>query len=376
VGLLAVASVACAGDGLTPASDDVATIAYLFDGAPSDAELVSAPALAGLELAAHRAGGIEIEPVNLGVARDEAMASLRALADDPDVVAAVVAPWTAAPSGAAELLADRGLPVVTLSWAWGPPPGGDGPWLSLAIGRAGEAISILSEATRTAPGAGSVCVAGDEHPTSLALSETVEELGRAAGNPPVVAVGIAPTGPAATAGAVARRIAEAGCDPMIWTGGAIAAEGLVPRLADPPAVFGTSRIKTDDGLAVATSGVEVTTVCACTDVSLSMEPLHQRFVHDLQAESGAPPGPFAVEAYDAGRLLTDIVRGIPTGSDTGDLRREVAAALHGLTGFGGLVGAYTLEPDGSRAPRTVAVGRWRAAGSRWLPAEGLTVPSG
>ena len=49
------------------------------------------------------------------------MASLRALGEDRGVVAAVIAPWTAPPAGAIELLAEHGVPVVTLSWAWGPP---------------------------------------------------------------------------------------------------------------------------------------------------------------------------------------------------------------------------------------------------------------
>ena len=50
-------------EGLPPRTDpSQATIAYLFDGSPPDAELVSASALAGVELAAHEAGRFETNP--------------------------------------------------------------------------------------------------------------------------------------------------------------------------------------------------------------------------------------------------------------------------------------------------------------------------
>jgi ABC-type branched-subunit amino acid transport system substrate-binding protein len=373
VALLALTASACT-EGVEPsATPAVSTIAFLFDGSPADAELVTAPALAGLELAAHQSRGarIEIEPVNLGEERAEVMTSLRALGEDRGVVAAVVAPWTAPPSGAAELLAASGLPVVTLSWAWGPPADGDGRWLSLAAGRAREAVMILSETADIAPEGAPLCLAGDDHATSEALLETAAELSLAAGAPEVVVAGVAPVGEA-PARAVAARVAEAGCPALVWTGGTIGAASVLSSIPDVPRlVVGTSRIKTDDGLALASAGVEVVTVCGCADVSLSMEPDRQRFVHDLQAESGAPPGAFAVEAYDAGRLLIGIV----DGTETGTPRERVVAALHRLTRFGGLDGGYAFEQDGSRAPQTITVVRWRATGSRWLPAERSTSPS-
>ncbi|MDQ4107385.1 MAG: hypothetical protein M3138_01085, partial [Actinomycetota bacterium] len=101
--------------------------------------------------------------------------------------------------------------------------------------------------------------------------------------------------------------------------------------------------------------------CACADVSLSTEPRWQRFVHDLQAESGAPPGALAVEAYDAGRLLIGSFGG------TGGAREAVASALDDLTRLDGIAGTYAFEPDGSRAPDRLAPDTWLAAGSRWLP---------
>jgi hypothetical protein len=358
-GLLLLVAVACSED-ISP-GPTIPAIAFLFDGSTPDAELVSSPALAGLELAAHEAGGIEIEPVNVGLGLEEVTASLRSLGDDRGVVAAVVAPWTAPPEGAIELLAAQGVPVVTLSWAWGPPEGGEGLWISLVPGRAREAVTVLSAAGSLASEGSPVCLAGDDHLTSRALLATAGELGEAAGDPELVMAGIVDAGRGATGGAVATRIGEAGCRVLAWIGGAPAAASILNSIPEPPPVLGTSRMKTDDGLELASFGSHVFTACACADVSLSTEPRWQRFVHDLQAESGAPPGPLAVEAYDAGRLLIGSLEG------TGGATEALASAFDDLIRFEGLAGTYAFETDGSRAPERLPPGIWRAAGSRWLP---------
>ena len=350
-------TVACTED-VSRSSATGPTIAFLFDGSPSDAELVTSPALAGLELAAHEAGGFAIEPVNVGLDLEQVTASLRALGDDRGVVAAVIAPWTAAPDGAIELLAAKGIPVVSLSWAWGPPREGKGLWVSFAAGRAREAI-ILLPGTNASPGL-TLCLAGDDHITSKDLLATAEQLGEAAGNPEIRTVGTAGTGRAATADAVAARITDSGCSLLDWIGSADVAASVLSSVAHPPSVVGTSRMKTDAGLELVSSGAAVFTVCACADVSLSIDPKSQRFVHDLQAESGSPPGPFAVEAYDAGRLLIGL-------DGHGATRGRIAEGLEDLVRFRGLVDSYSFEPDGSRSPESLRRGVWRAAGSRWLP---------
>ena len=357
-GLLLVVTVACTED--VSRSDATApTIAFLFDGSPSDADLVTAPPLAGLELAVHEAEGIQIEPVNVGLDLEQVMASLQALGDDRGVVAAVIAPWTAPPDGAIELLAAEGVPVVTLSWAWGPPSDGKGLWLSLVAGRAREAVILLAGAN-AAPDV-TRCLAGDDHITSRALLATAEQLGEAAGDPEIRTVGIAGTGRSATVDAVAAHITDVGCPILVWIGSADVAASVLSSVAHPPSVVGTSRMKTDAGLELTSTGGEVFTVCACADVSLSIDPMSQRFVHDLQAESGSPPGPFAVEAFDAGRLVIGLLEG------GGATRERVAKGLDNLIRFRGLVDSYAFDPDGSRSPGSLQTGVWRAAGSRWLP---------
>jgi substrate-binding family protein len=358
-GLLLLVAAAC-GEDVSPSGTTGPTIAFLFDGSPSDAELVTSPALAGLELAAHEAGGFEIEPVNVGLDHEEVTASLRDLGEDRGVVAAVVAPWTAPPGGAIDLLAAEGVPIVTLSWAWGPPREGDGLWLSFVAPRAREAVILLS-AANVAPEGEPLCLAGDEHVTSRALLATATPLGEAAGDPQVLTVGIAESGKAASADAVADRIRDSGCPVLVWVGGAEAAGSVLSSIHSLTAVVAASRTKTDEGLALASSETAIFTVCACVDVSLSTEPRLQRFVHDLQAESGASPGAFAVEAYDAGTLLIGFLGG------DGATRGRVAEEMDDLTRFEGLAERYAFEPDGSRRAGSIRAGRWRAAGSRWLP---------
>jgi hypothetical protein len=344
----------------------VPTIAFLYDGASGDSDVVSAPALAGLELAANEVGGVEIEPVDVGEDPDEVLAVLRSLGDDRGVVAAVVAPWTAPPDGAIELLASDRLPVVSLSWAWGPPRA-DGLWRSFAVDRAREAVALLTTAN-TPPRGVPICLAGDRHATSRALLETAATLGRAAGDPEIELVGTVDEKRATTGNRVATRVAALGCPVLAWIGGADALRDVVAPAADPPVVVGTSRIKTEEGLAIAGEASPVVTVCACADVTISIALRDRRFVHDLQAASGLPPGAFAVEAYDAGRALAGLVGSV--GAD----RADVASGLAALTRYFGLAERYAFEADGARRAATARVGTWRAAGSRWLPSEGTVLP--
>jgi ABC-type branched-subunit amino acid transport system substrate-binding protein len=336
------------------------TIAFLFDGSAPDEDLVMSPALEGLELAARQMGGVHVEPVDVGDDPDAVREALDATVGDHDVLGAVVAPWTPPPPGAIERLGSAGIPVISLSWAWGPPS--EGVWRSIAPGPAREAVILLSAAGAVDP-TGTVCLASDDEPTSRALFATARDLGVGAADPPVTVAGIVRTERGTTATTVADRVDEAGCAVVAWIGGAEGADALLAAIAQDPALIGTSRVKTDDGLLLASSGRDVRSVCPCVDVSLSVDEGLQRFVHDFQADGGSPPGPYAVEAYDAGRLLIGIVL------EAGGGRRAVAAALDEVRVFTGLTDTYRFAADGSRAAEPLVVGDWRARGSRWLPIE-------
>ena len=335
-------------------------IAFLFDGSTGDADLVSGPALAGLELAARQAGGVDVEPVNVGVDPSDALAALEELGDDSGVAAAVVGPGTPPPEGAVESLARAGLPVVSLSWAWGPPADDPRLWLSLAARKAEEARALIRAAPRSVR-SGPLCAAGDPHVMSRALLRKVGRMRRPTEPSRVNPTGIVDPERPGTAETVAARLSDLGCRVLVWTGGAEAAALLVPAASGSPELVATSRLKTDDGLALAEAGVRVSTVCACADVALSVRPALQRFVHDFQAESGSAPGPYAVEAYDAGRLLMEQLR---LGEGT---RGELVMRLAALDGFPGLVGPYARRPGSAPSFVAASVGVWRAAGSRWFP---------
>ncbi|HYY07712.1 MAG TPA: hypothetical protein VFA25_03820, partial [Actinomycetota bacterium] len=88
LGLLLVLLAGC-GPGEAERDDAVRTIAFVFDGSTEDADEVTGPALAGLQLAAIASDRVTVEPVDVGDP-GSAVEELRALGDDRGVVAAVV----------------------------------------------------------------------------------------------------------------------------------------------------------------------------------------------------------------------------------------------------------------------------------------------
>jgi hypothetical protein len=136
-------------------------------------------------------------------------------------------------------------------------------------------------------------------------------------------------------------------------------------------VIGTSRLKTNGGISVAVTHPRrrLLATCGCADNTLSRDPGLQRFIHDYQTESGGAPGAFAVEAYDAGRLLLEL-------AGRGGGRAMVAGELGGLTEVEGLLGTYRFEPGGALRSGPTPPGAWRAFGSRWLPLGSTPRPGG
>jgi ABC-type branched-subunit amino acid transport system substrate-binding protein len=359
LGLLVVLLAGCGAEtsGRPPG---VREIAYLFDGSTDDADEVTGPALGGLRLAALGSEGVEIEPVDVGDPA-RAVQAIRALGDDRGVVAAVVAPWTPATEATVGALAGTGLPVFSFSWAWVAPRGAAAPWRSVSLDADGEADLLVRAGAGSAGPAEPMCVASDPLAMSRSLAGLVAA--RSESRAPIVDAGQVDPARPATASAVVGRIRSAGCAAVLWTGGADAAALLLAEHPPVRALIGTSRIKSDDGLALAGGGTAVVATCGCADVNLTLEETTERFVHDFQAESAAAPGPFAVEAHDVGMAALSSTPGTPT-------RAQVAVAIAQLDPIEGLVGPITFGPDGRRDPREIPEAWWRASGSRWLPATG------
>jgi ABC-type branched-subunit amino acid transport system substrate-binding protein len=349
--LLVVAGLGCEAGG-RPGEDGPA-ILLVFDGSREDADVVFGPPLAGLELAADE-GGAVVASVNVeGSGGAEEL--LAALEEEPTVIGAVVVPWTRPPTGAAEVLARRGVAVVSLSWAWGPAPGVA--WRSLALDRADEAELLVAGAERSG-GAGPACISGEGDALGRSLEEAVREAAPRSGADVRPAGEVDPERPA-TASAVAGRVRALACDAVVWTGGPEAGRALA-RATAPIPIVGTSRFKNDDTLAWARARSSVETVCGCADVTLTRRLALERFVHDVQADSASPPGPYTVEAYDAGRLLLQLHR-------AGAGAQRIARAMASLDRFPGLVGTYRFRADGTLVTTVTEETHWRAAGSRWLP---------
>lgn len=357
IGALAILTtllVACSGPGV---AEDGPRIAFLFDGSWDETAEVIGPALAGLRFAALPTGDLEaIQPLNLG--EPDGLELLREVAADPAVVAVVVAPWTAPHPDAVDALVDAGLPVVSLTWAWGP-PAADTPWILLAPDLEGEAELLVAAGRRVAAPPRRGCVAGDTHPTSRPLTRATLAAAERTGTP-VPDVGDVDPERETTASAVAARLAARGCGTVLWTGGAEALDLLFHAAPDLRRVVGASRVKTEGGIAVGVAhpGRRIVAACVCADIALTRDPDLQRFIHDFQSESGNPVGAFAVEAYDVGRWLLGL-------SDGG--RTSVAGTVARAGGVDGLLGSYRLGPDGSLGSSPAPARSWRAFGSRWLP---------
>ena len=273
------------------------------------------------------------------------MASLRDLGEDRGVVAAVVAPWTAPPGGAIDLLAAERVPVVSLSWAWGPPREGDGLWLSFVARGRGRPSSCCRQRD-VAPEGAPLCLAGDD--TSRAGTARHGHIGSA--RPPATSEsspsGSPTSGRAASADAVAARIR----DPAVRSSsGSVARRPpapCCPRSADPTAIVGDlededrrgtrARIVRDRD--ASRSARAWTSPCRRNrGRSASCTTSRPRAGRLRDRSPWRPMTPASMLIEPPRRRGRDEGSGSPADVDE-------------LTRFERTRGAYAFEPDGSRAP--------------------------
>jgi hypothetical protein len=96
------------------------------------------------------------------------------------------------------------------------------------------------------------------------------------------------------------------------------------------------------------------------DVSTSTDLAAQRFIQDYQSEFGLPPGPYAVEGWDAARMLVAAFR---AGAVT---RETVRTALEVSTAFDGLARIYRSDLGGDLAEPAATLRLSQVEGGRWL----------
>lgn len=304
-------------------------------------------AFTAAELAADPPVAVDLVPVDLAESPD----AVAAVAADPGFVAAIVGPDVRA-RPAIRGLVDAGLAVVDLSPFGRPVTTDVGAWHRLVPTLRAQGAELAAIAG-TLPGArAGACLLADLatavgllHPAARALGIEVVRAG--------------PTPPDA-AGEAAR---QAGCRIVVFDGDGTSAAAATRDLAGevPRAVLlGGDRFRYAPFISEAGRAAEgAISVCGCVDLSLSTHLPAQRFVQDYQSAYGRPPGPYAVEGWDAARA---VLRGLGT---VGTSRGAVTAWLATLTSFEGLGGRYAFDARGELAVERVHAAEVR--GGRWVP---------
>lgn len=345
--VLGTSLAACATDG--PEEAGSVKIAFIEDLSGPDALEHVLPARRSIELALQiaeitGAAGVTLELVPFDiVAGPDAVDEV---VDDPAFVAAIVAPG--APSG--PTLASRGLPTISLSGLGGG-PSEDAAWL-----RSVGSFDAVADAIADSVPSSATCVLSDDG-SSGDLGDLV---GERVGAP---ASTIEPPDARAVVG-------RSGCTTVVWVGGPNAgAEALLMLEGAGVTFMGGDGLLGPDFLDAAGPAADgVTSTCACSDVSTSLELDVQRFIQDYQAEFGAPPGAYAVEAWDAANLLLRAIR------EGGRSRDAVHRFVASVTEIHGLAQTYRFGPDGELADPVGSVVTYLALGGRWSAAGGEGPP--
>lgn len=348
-------------------------IAFFQDlSVPDHVDLVS-PSFLALDTVVRRRieqGDVAAEVVQFDTGGDAgtAIEMARQVAADPAYVLAVAAPFWYEPPEVARILAEAGVPTISLSpvspspWMTATPPPGEAAslWRRFVPDRSLEARLLADlAARRTAAGdAEPVCVVRDGSPYGEGLAEQVDQ-----GLDGWPSTSIDGTSPAAAA----ARIAAVGCRVVLWTGFPPGARELARamRLAGsargrPVDLAGDALKTTIPPTSPVGDGVVVGAVaCPCADVSTGLALASRRFVNAYQSEHGLTPGIYAAEGWDAGRLVAAAI--VSGAVDRAGMRSAIAT----LSDHEGVARRYRFDAAGELVDPDVGV--YVAAGTRWLP---------
>jgi hypothetical protein len=161
----------------------------------------------------------------------------------------------------------------------------------------------------------------------------------------------------------ADDVTSARCGVVVWSGDGRGAAAIAVGLDADVRLIGGPGLRDGDFIEDAGASAEgVLSVCSCTDVSNSLDLAARRFIQTFQSENGTAPGPYALEAWDAARM---IIVGIDA---AGPSRGELASWVSGVTRFDGLAGSYSWT-DGELASPSTFIRTYEVAGGRWVPVE-------
>ena len=355
-----------------PGDAAIARIAFFQDlSVPEHVDLVSPSFLALETVVERRAQGrpSPVEIVQFDTGGDEGAATEMAseVAADPSYVAAVAAPFWEEPPEVARILADAGVPTVSLSpvspspWLREPsdrPPGDPLElWRRLVPDQAAQAELLADLAARTsAEGEREpVCLVDDSTTYGIGL---LEAIGVGLGEWPSTRVSVVEA---------PEAVASSGCSVVVWGGFPPGAQQLAQALREAgvsrgrPVDFAGDAMKTViPPTSPSGDGVVVGSVaCPCVDVTLELALASRRFVNAYQSEHGLTPGVYAAEGWDAGRFLAQAVESGVT--DRAAMRARFAT----LMAYQGVGRRYVFDTTGELL--RPSAGLYVASGTRWLP---------
>jgi ABC-type branched-subunit amino acid transport system substrate-binding protein len=327
------------------------SVAFVEDLAPDGAIDRVFPALRAVELALETAEipDTVVQVVPLDVAQQDGGLPevTERIAGDPAFAAAIVAPELADQGELVERLSAADVPVLSVSARGTADPPSPGRWIRFVAPLDVLARRLAEVASSLRPARRGVCLAEGE-PDGTSFPRDVRRGLRDA-----------------TLVTTAQEASAAGCGVIVWTGGAVGGAELAAELvttARPPVLVGGPALRDPRFLDLAGPAAEgATAVCACADVTTSLDLAAQRFVQDYQSRFGSTPGPGAAEAWDAARLL---VRGL---REVGPSRADLIVWLAGQVVSEGLAGHLAFR-DGELADPESAVRRYRVEGGRWVEA--------
>ncbi len=329
-------------------------MAFIQDLSSNGALERTLPALQAVELAFVTAS-LEADPLTVDVVpfdtrgQDATAADIAGqIAGDPTYVAAIAAPDLAGQAELAETLAAAGVPLLSLSSRGaveGSPPG---TWLRFVAPIEAQARTLaLAVPTIHASHRGVCLVAVPSDGTTYARD--VRRL-----IPDDLAVVQVAGGPEAAA---------AGCGVVLWTGDAEGGAQLARDTGEDAILVGGPGLRDPRFVQLAEGAAEgAVSFCSCADVSTSLDLSAQRFIQDYQSDYGSPPGPYAVEAWDAAHLLIRAFR------EGGPNRVAAVASLARTTTVDGLAGSYAFA-GGELADPGSAIRRATVEGGRWVPVD-------
>jgi ABC-type branched-subunit amino acid transport system substrate-binding protein len=340
-------------DSPSPLLKETVKVAFIQDLSPEGALDRTLSAFQAIELAFSNEAldddaSVTTELVAFDVAGDPAAAEVAAadIAADPAYVAAFAAPYLGGQRTLARALGN--VPMFSLSASGRAPDGEPGRWLRFVAPVRDQADALANLAISRPQSRRGMCLspAPVEPGLDRALTRALEH---------EIDVNDALD---------AADVLGSRCGVVVWAGDGLGGARLALALdGSGIAIVGGSGFLDPDFLEDAGVSAEgVVSSCSCADVSTSLDLAAQRFIQDYQSEYGSPPGPFAVEAWDAAHMLLRTLRE-PTPS-----RNAVADSIAETSLFDGLGGAYRFE-GGELARPGASIRIYRVDGGRWILVE-------